>query len=736
MRTDFRLAYALLRGAGPRDRVRAIAMILSVGFALYAVLIGIAAPRAQADAHDVIAARTPLWSQDGRTANGLRLQTVNAVLDDQPFTRVDVSGDRVGELLPPGLTAWPRVGETVPSPALRALAARDPKLVMQLGHLSGKNIGESGLTAPDELFAYRATKDAAGSRTVGATSTPVVVGFGNSDGVQAGSGPFLLVEIVILIMTPAALFLVTALRLSALSRERRSFALGLAGMSPSRNARLYGWEMTAVAAAGFLLGAIAYNLTQSSIGNSGLLGVRWWPTQGSFNGLEGVVGAVVTIGTVRWLARRAMRTAAQRSRSQRDPKQSRVATGLAGVIGLPAFGFLLVVDINGLLHPTRSWAPDGFAAMAAAAILGCVLALVLGTPGLVATLGRLAADHVPPTVALGLRGASLRTTATRRLIAFVATAVMLAGLSAAFVAALWRGAYGDPSEAEISFDVAAASANPNWYAALPAGPKTIDTAVQGDAGLYDVVIGDCPAILRQAQVVFSKPGPCADALQHASGGIGGETARTLVVGGTKVAVPASVSTGNYTWDLKYPTAAAPWAAHLTQGQVTYWVSRSNGSYQQTLADLSDAFPNLAIQAGLKDPARYNAYEQQVGVVRAAATLGIWLSVCSFLLAALESRWTRARSVAALTALGVPRRSLRIANAVEFGYPVLCAVIPAVAIGVLGGWALLSFWGTDGMFVTSVPAWTATGAALTTVLAAVGGWATGYTPFRREALADE
>ena len=275
----------------------------------------------------------------------------------------------------------------------------------------------------------------------------------------------------------------------------------------------------------------------------------------------------------------------------------------------------------------------------------------------------------------------------------MACAVMLAGLSAAFVVSLHRGAFGDPTNAKISFDLSQASSGyGHWVAKLPDAPFTIDTALRGAKGAYAVVVGDCRAVEREAAVVFSTPGHCTSAIQRGGGGIGGGTVKSLSVAGRTIDIPPTGLTPRVTWDLKFPLREAPWITMVHSGQVTYWVSRNDGSYQAVLAQLVHRFPGLTIEAGLKDPQQYAAYRQQIGTIRAAATLGVWLSVCAFLLAALESRWDRARSVSALAALGTKGRVLRIANLVEFAFPVLVAAIPSAAVAVLGGWAVLSFPG--------------------------------------------
>lgn len=736
---DIRLALRLVRGAGRRDAVRLVAMALGVGFAVFAALVGIAAPRVSAQAHAVEVARGPVWGTTNDVAGGLRLETSNVTIGDQPWTRISVSGAGADSPLPPGISAWPSAGSTVVSPALRALVDGDPRVAREVGRLARGEIGSDGLTGPAELLSYSATSTAnSGASAPGhqARAQSVVTGFGNpaaaSDG---GSSPLLIIEITILVLTPAVLFLVTALRLSTLSRSHRSFALGLAGMSPRRTAQVYAWEMSVIAAAGFGLGAVAYGGLQAAIGSSGLLGIRWWPEQGRLGWLSLTVSGIVALVVVRVLARRAMHRAASRTRYQRSSNDPRWTIRIAMILGLPATGFLLVVNINGLLHPSRALATDRFAAAIAAAVVASVIAVVLGVPGLIAQLGTASASRAAPAYALGLRGAAFRIATGRRLIAFVTGSIMLAGLSAAFLTSLHRAAFGDPREATVNLTVSAVRANPRWLDQLPNFPLTIEASVHGNGGWYAVVVGDCRAVERQAEVVFNSPGHCTDTVQRGSGGIGGASAHTLTLAGRRITVPPGDSTSNVTWDLKFPLRAAPWTDQLTTGAITYWVDKLDGSYQAVISLLAKRFPGVAIDAGLKDAPRYSVYRQQTGVVRAAATLGVWLSVCSFLLTALESRWERARSLGALAALGASRRTQRTANLVEFTFPILVAVLPAAGVGLLGGWAVLSFWGTDGMFSGQVPAWTGAGLLASIILAATAGWMTGSSPFRREALAD-
>lgn len=174
---------------------------------------------------------------------------------------------------------------------------------------------------------------------------------------------------------------------------------------------------------------------------------------------------------------------------------------------------------------------------------------------------------------------------------------------------------------------------------------------------------------------------------------------------------------------------------MHEGEITYWVSETDGSYQAVLHTLTTRFPHLYIDTGVQNPDQYASYLQQIGTVNAASALGILLSICSFLLAALESRWERSRSVATLVAVGTRQRVLRRANAVEFTFPVLVAAVPAALVAVLGGWAVVSLQGSNAMFSPQVARWSIGGAVIAVIAAGSIGWVTGRATFDRRALAD-
>lgn len=117
---DLRLAWTLLRGAGGREVIRLAAMTLGVAMAVWAVLIGLAAPRAVEHAHQVAVNRAPVVSRQSAAAGGLSLRSVSVVVSNRVWTQVTVTGATADSPRPPGLLAWPAPGQTVPSTAEHA----------------------------------------------------------------------------------------------------------------------------------------------------------------------------------------------------------------------------------------------------------------------------------------------------------------------------------------------------------------------------------------------------------------------------------------------------------------------------------------------------------------------------------------------------------------------------------------------------------------------------------------
>ncbi|MFD8141656.1 hypothetical protein [Streptomyces sp. NPDC059708] len=99
------------------------------------------------------AARSPVRASEAAAAQvPLLYRPTFDVVDNLQFQVVYVLPLREDAPLPPGVSAWPRPGQALLSPALRA-AGRDEGIETRYGVVAG-TIGEAGLASPGERFAY------------------------------------------------------------------------------------------------------------------------------------------------------------------------------------------------------------------------------------------------------------------------------------------------------------------------------------------------------------------------------------------------------------------------------------------------------------------------------------------------------------------------------------------------------------------------------------------------------
>lgn len=333
---DALLAVRLLRGAGRREIVRLGATVLGVALAMFAVLLGLTTPLAISSGTDVEAARTPVIAdrvvRDVPTLD--RVTRSDVAVGGTPWTRVQVSGVTSGSPLPPGVEVWPAPGTTLVSPALAEVLTEHPVLQQALGPLAPGRVSRAGLTSPDELFSYTILGPGTPKSAAAATDEEPsrVVGFGGDPGSSGGSGGWFVLEVLLLVVAPSAVFTAMVLSLTAASRMRRGLALTLVGMTPTRAARLYASEMTIVGLAGAVIGVLVHAGVQGRLAESGVLGVTWWPEQGR-TGLPVVVCAVVlaTIG-IRVLSRRSMRRVLARSPGQEQEGRRVRSSGWRAVL--------------------------------------------------------------------------------------------------------------------------------------------------------------------------------------------------------------------------------------------------------------------------------------------------------------------------------------------------------------------------------------------------------------------
>uniref|UniRef100_UPI0028680924 FtsX-like permease family protein n=1 Tax=Streptomyces shenzhenensis TaxID=943815 RepID=UPI0028680924 len=184
--------------------------------------------------------------------------------DGKSLTEVDVAATGPASPVPPGLTHLPAPGEYYASPALARLIRETP--ADQLGdrfpgRLTG-TIGDTALASPDSLIAVigrtpAQIKGAPGARAVTtiAGTRPHTCDNACWDKAVRGDALTLISSVVAgALIFPVLIFIATATRLSAATREQRYAAMRLVGATPRQVSLLSAVEAALAAAAGTVAG--------------------------------------------------------------------------------------------------------------------------------------------------------------------------------------------------------------------------------------------------------------------------------------------------------------------------------------------------------------------------------------------------------------------------------------------------------------------------------------------------
>lgn len=363
--SEFLLGLRLLFGSGRGTRVRFLLMTLGGSLGVCCLALVLTIPSILG-AHDGRAA-----DRDPQVFAGERSGQPTLVLErtdphgSKPFGRVFLArgkdADRVQP--PPGLSELPAAGEVFVSPALHDQLRREPGLKGLLPGAEKGLIGPSGLTDPNELYAYvgstrsELADDARALKSFGSEHPPTTA-------VEKSTLDILRFTLAALVLLPLGVFLSVCAKLSAASRNRRLAALRLLGLSAKGTQRVNAAETVVAAFLGALLGLGEFWLLNQIMARTGLPGLKWYPADGA---LSASTIAVCLIGctALSWFVGRASARAAATNplstRRTAAPRAPRVwgglllVTGLGIVIGYCATGLTdnpaQSTGINSLLVP-------------------------------------------------------------------------------------------------------------------------------------------------------------------------------------------------------------------------------------------------------------------------------------------------------------------------------------------------------------------------------------------------
>ncbi|MGY0069503.1 ABC transporter permease [Streptomyces sp. QTS137] len=185
--------------------------------------------------------------------------------------------------LPPGVSEFPAAGEMLVSPALKDLLASDGTGLLRerLPYDIVGTIGEPGLVGSQELAYYAGAKGLADK--INDSRAVRLDGFGTPEGYasEEETDPvimLLILVVFVVLLTPVAVFIATAVRFGGERRDRRLAALRLVGSDAASTRRIAGGEALAGALLGLVLGTGFFLIGRQLAASVEIFGISVFPS--------------------------------------------------------------------------------------------------------------------------------------------------------------------------------------------------------------------------------------------------------------------------------------------------------------------------------------------------------------------------------------------------------------------------------------------------------------------------
>lgn len=264
--------------------VRVLLTAVGVGLGVALLLLTTAIPSALSSRHDRERDRNDMTFNSTVVKKSDRTLLVAGT--DTTYRSADVRGrllrpEGAHAPLPPGLRAFPGVGEMVVSPALdRLLKSADGALLRdRLPYRVTGTIADSGLIGPHEL-AYYAGSDTLSTTGKQTTRVTRLAAFGSKDRSEALDPVLLLLILIVFVvlLMPVGVFIAAAVRFGGERRDRRLAALRLVGADGRMTRRVAAGEAMAGALFGLVLGAGFFLLGRQLAGLIDLFEISVFPS--------------------------------------------------------------------------------------------------------------------------------------------------------------------------------------------------------------------------------------------------------------------------------------------------------------------------------------------------------------------------------------------------------------------------------------------------------------------------
>lgn len=598
--------------------------------------------------------------------------------------------------LPPGVDRLPAPGESLVSPALAELLSESDSHLLQ-PRLSERVVGELGVAAmvyPTDLIAV-----------IGAPPSyqngGEVYGFGAWSGGEPELTPDLYVILVlglVILLTPVFIFIASSSRIAGAERDRRLAALRLVGADIKQVRRIAAAESLVSAAAGLVLGGLLFLAVRSMaadivIGNESFFPEDLVPSPPLVLLIVLAVPAVALMAT-QFSLRRTMIEPLGVVR-ETTPVRRRVAWRiLVLVVGAALFLSLDPAEPNPFLL-----VPGAVLILASGpALLPWLMELLMsrmrgsGTPALQLATRRLQLDAGTPArvvsgVAVVLAGA-------------IALQIVLAGQSARYT---WPQdtpieVYNVLEADSVVGDAAVSAVRSVPGVEIHGVARTFPISKHGDAvsmhGEYRwATLMDCATALK---VLFIQHCQTGDAFMRPMAAVRpGET--VTVVGAGPLQIPANIREvqahpANYSLAQDIMLTSA---ANLdVPMKVTATFRTSDADAIEHVRNAVDFLPSV-VQVDDYSGGGYTGALKTFADMRKGLLIGsviiLALAALSLLVMAVEQTRERRRSIAALSATGVPVSTLVRSLLWQTTIPMLIAIVAAVATGVtlaaLAGWLM-------------------------------------------------
>ncbi|WP_055697875.1 MULTISPECIES: FtsX-like permease family protein [Streptomyces] len=278
---DLGMGIRFAAGGGREGWIRTILTAVGVGLGVALLLGAASVPNLLQNRDDRQFARTPHSSMDGKsvkaTDSTVMMRDTGTTFRGKSATGMFLRADGTNPVLPPGIDKIPAAGEMVVSPALRDLLD-DPanKLLKERFRdfrVTG-TIDEAGLVSPLELYYYAGT-----GKLTTSEGAYRVERFGQDNSLPLD--PFLMALVVLIcvvLLTPVAIFIGTAVRFGGDRRDRRLAALRLVGADARAVRRIAAGEALFGAVLGLAAGAAFFLLLRELVGVVDLTNVSAYPS--------------------------------------------------------------------------------------------------------------------------------------------------------------------------------------------------------------------------------------------------------------------------------------------------------------------------------------------------------------------------------------------------------------------------------------------------------------------------